>query len=98
MAIVSPTPWRLFETNKLMNDWRHFELLEGLRPFSSARAILLQWDGRQYVPTNEEIEIHDFIGRYGDRKNRGYARYSAESSKWEVVGGMREPIESWLPH
>lgn len=81
-----------------MNGLQQFELLEDLRPFGSAKAVLLRWNGRQYIRTNEEIELFEFVGTHGYRRNRGYARYSEESSKWEAMGGMQEPVDSWLPY
>jgi hypothetical protein len=80
-----------------MNEVRQFELLETLRPYGSARAVLLRWNGQKYVPTQEEIEVFEFVGTHGERHNRGYARFSNESRKWEAVGGLQEPAESWLP-
>lgn len=80
-----------------MNEMRHFELLEDLCPFGTARAVLLRWNGQKYVPTHEEFQVYEFVGTHGDRRNRGYARFSEESSRWEAVGGMQEPVESWLP-
>lgn len=80
-----------------MNTLRQFELLEDLRPFGSARAVLLAWNGDKYVRTNEEIQLFEFVGAHGSRRNRGFARQSEESQRWEAVGGMQEPVESWLP-
>jgi hypothetical protein len=81
----------------LMTTLRQFELLEDLKPFGSARAVLLRWNGDRYVRSNEEIEVFEFVGTHGDRRNRGYARHSDESNRWEAVGGLHETIESWLP-
>ncbi|MBS0261260.1 MAG: hypothetical protein JSS02_04830 [Planctomycetes bacterium] len=81
-----------------MNTLRQFELLEDLRPYGSARAVLLSWNGRSYDRSQEQIEVFDFIGLHGDRRHRGYARHSPDSQKWEAVGGLREPVESWLPY
>jgi hypothetical protein len=80
-----------------MSDLRQFELLEDLRPFGSADAVLMKWNGGQYVRTQEKIQIFDFIGARGDRHDRGYARQSMESLKWEAISGLQEPKESWLP-
>ncbi|MDB5389889.1 MAG: hypothetical protein JWM11_5535 [Planctomycetaceae bacterium] len=80
-----------------MNTLRHFELLEDLNPFGNAKATLLKWNGEKYVRTNEEIEIFEFLGTFGVRRNRGLALHSDESKKWEAVGGMQEPAESWMP-
>jgi hypothetical protein len=80
-----------------MNELQQFELLEELRPLSSAPAVLLRWNGCSYVRTPEKIEIFDFIGVHGDRFDRGYARHSTDSQKWEAVGGLRQPAENWLP-
>lgn len=80
-----------------MNDMRQFELLEDLRPFGMARAVLLRWNGQKYVPTEDQIDVYEFVGTHGERRNRGYARFSDESHRWEAVGGMQEPADSWLP-
>ncbi len=80
-----------------MNTLRQFELLEDLRPFGSAKAVLLAWNGDKYVRTNEEVQIFEFVGTHGSRRNRGFARQSEESHRWEAVGGMQESVENWLP-
>ncbi len=67
---------------------RVFELFNELEAGHSARARLLKWDGRQYVPSNEEIVLHDVIGRHGIVHDRGYAALSEESHQWEVIGGL----------
>lgn len=80
-----------------MATLRQFELLEDLKPFGSAKAVLLAWNGTKYVRSNEEIEVFEFVGIHGDRRDRGFARHSPESQLWEAVGGLHEPVESWLP-
>jgi hypothetical protein len=80
-----------------MNTLRHFELLEDLRPFGNARAVLLSWNGQKYVRTNDEIRIFEFVGTHGNRRDRGLTCHSDESRRWEVLGGMQEPVESWMP-
>lgn len=80
-----------------MSTLRQFELLEDLRPFGRAKAVLLMWNGERYVRTTEEIEVFEFVGAHAERRQRGFARHSDESDKWESVGGMQEPAASWLP-
>lgn len=81
-----------------MSNLRQFELLESLRPFGSAKAALLMWNGEKYVPTDEVVEIFEFVGTRGDRRSRGFARHSEESNLWEVVSGLQEPVAAWMPH
>ncbi|MBS0207061.1 MAG: hypothetical protein JSS49_29645 [Planctomycetes bacterium] len=81
-----------------MQTLRQFELLENLRPFGSARAVLLTWNGEQYVRSNEEIEIFEFVGSHAHHRCRGFARHSAESNRWEAVGGLQQPAADWLPY
>ena len=80
-----------------MSDLRHFELLEDLRPFESAKAILLRWNGARYITTGEEIQVVDFIGTHGHRKDRGYTRFIPESDKWEAISALSSPASNWLP-
>ena len=81
-----------------MNDMQQFELLQDLRPNGSAKAVLLRWDGSKYVRSKEVVELFEFVGLYGFRGHRCYARLSPDSGRWEAVGGMQERRESWLPH
>jgi hypothetical protein len=81
-----------------MPTLRQFELLDDLKPFESARAVLLKWDGQKYARTDERIEVYEFIGIHGHRGDRGFARHSDESQKWEVMSGMQEAVSSWLPY
>ena len=81
-----------------MNDLQQFELLQDLRPNGSAQAVRLKWDGSKYSRTNEQVELFEFIGLNGFRGHRCYACFSADSGRWEVVGGMQERREGWLPH
>ena len=76
---------------------RQFELLEDLRSGGTAKAVLLRWNGRKYAPTKDQIELFEFVGSYGDRGDRGYARFSPESERWELMSGLSEPHASWLP-
>ena len=80
-----------------MSNLRQFELLEDLKPYGSARAALLTWNGEKYIRTNEVIEVFEFVGTHGHRRDRGFARHSDESQKWEAMGGMQEPVSSWVP-
>ncbi len=80
-----------------MSALRQFELLEDLKPFGSASAVLLEWNGEKYVRTKEIIKVFEFVGTHGERRNRGFTYYSEESKKWEAVGGMQEPAAGWLP-
>jgi hypothetical protein len=80
-----------------MGKMRQFQLLEDLRPGGSARAILLRWDGAKYVPSDEEIELFEYVGLHGDRGDRGYCCFSDESNHWEAASGLYEQVASWLP-
>ena len=80
-----------------MGDLRQYELLQDLRPFGSAKAALLRWNGSRYVSGTEEIEVFDFMGVRGHRRDRGYTRFIQESTKWEAISGLSSPVESWLP-
>lgn len=80
-----------------MNELRQFELLEDLRPFGSAKASLLRWNGARYVVTADEIEVFDFIGTQGQRKDRGYTRFIPESTKWEAISTLSSPTANWMP-
>ncbi len=70
---------------------RLFELVDELEAGRSALARLLKWDGQKYVPSGEEIVLHDVIGMHGVLHDRGYAVLSGESNQWEVVGGLCAP-------
>lgn len=80
-----------------MHAIRQFELMEDLEPGSAARAMLLRWNGKKYIYTSEQVEIHDFVGTHGSRGDRGYGMHSAESGKWESVGGLYQQTPGWLP-
>ncbi len=80
-----------------MTELRQFELLEDLRPFGSAKAALLRWNGARYVSSKEEIEVFDFIGTNGVRRDRGYTRYIGESAKWEAISALSSPTTDWMP-
>lgn len=80
-----------------MNGIRQFELLEDLRPSSGARAILLIWNGQEYIRSHDQIVVFDFVGKHGDRGERGYAHFSSDSNRWELIGGLYEPYSSWMP-
>ena len=80
-----------------MGPMRQFELLEDLSSGRSARAVLLEWNGRQYVRSKQIVELYDFVGVHGDRGDRGYMFYSPESQRWEAACGLYEQVASWLP-
>ena len=80
-----------------MQGLRHFELLEELRPGQSAPAILLQWNGQEYVPSRQRIELLEFAGSRGMKGDRGYCFLSEESGRWEVASGLFEQVADWLP-
>lgn len=69
---------------------RQFELLDDLREGDSAPAVLLSWNGKRYIRTEEKVQVHDFVGQRGHRGDRGYAFLSTESGKWEVASGLHE--------
>lgn len=69
-----------------------FELLEHLLPLSQASAVLLEWRGQVYVPSQKTILVHDFLGKHGSRGDRGYCFMSAQSNSWEIVGGLHEQV------
>ena len=79
-------------------NMRQFELLEDLRPRGQAKAVLLRWSGEEYIRTGDQIELHEFLGSYGDRGDRGYTCFSPESGRWEVMSGLFEKGASWLPY
>jgi hypothetical protein len=76
---------------------RQFELLEDLGAGRSARAALLEWNGRKYVRSRQIVELFDFVGMHGDRGDRGYMFYSPESQRWEAACGQYEQVAPWLP-
>jgi hypothetical protein len=66
-----------------------FELLEELVPGGCARARMLNWNGREYVPsTFASLKVHDFVGEHGIVGDRGYCYMSEDSNRWEVLGTM----------
>ena len=75
-----------------MQQMRVFQLLEDLQPFDSARAVLLKYNGKEYVRTSEEIRVHEHVGSHGDRGERGYTFLSTESECWEVASGVFQQI------
>lgn len=77
-----------------MQGIRQFELLDDLASRESARAILLVWNGRNYVRTKEIVQVHDFVGQHGFHGDRGYAFLSPESGLWEVASGLHEQVMS----
>jgi hypothetical protein len=74
----------------MMPGMRHFELLDDLREGDSAPAVLLKWNGRRYIRTDERVQIYDFVGQHGHRGDRGYGFLSGESGLWEVASGLHE--------
>ena len=79
-----------------MDDLRHMELLEDLSPFGTAKAVLVRWDGENYVRTNQVIDVCEFMGHHGERRDRGYVRWFEESRRWEAMG-IQDLAGSWLP-
>lgn len=77
-----------------MQKLRQFELIDDLCAGESARAMLLVWNGRQYVRTKEVIQVFDFVGQHGAHGDRGYAFLSPESGLWEVACGLHEQVMS----
>jgi hypothetical protein len=75
-----------------MQGLRQFELLEDLQPHETARAVLMKFNGSNYVRSDEVVELHDFIGSHGERSDRGYAFKSEESGHWEVASGLMQPV------
>ena len=71
-----------------MYNMRLFELRESLRPGSSAKAVLLKWNGERYARTNQEIVVHDFVDTHGDKGDRGYGFL------WWTPGGPGNIIRS----
>lgn len=71
---------------------RQFELLEDLRPEGQARAVLMRWNGEIYVRSQETIELFDVIRTHGDRGDRGYCFFSADSNRWESLSGLFQQI------
>jgi len=65
-----------------------FELVEPLVEERSARARLLKWNGSTYVPTEDLVTVHDYIGGHGFTRDRGYCFWSEVSERWEVVLGV----------
>lgn len=78
-----------------MPDFRMFELREELTPYRSARAVLLKFNGFEYVPTREEVRVHEFVGCHGDKGDRGYAFLSQQSELWEVACGLFQQVAGW---
>jgi hypothetical protein len=67
--------------------WR-FQLTESLALGGSAAAVLVEWDSgsSQYVVTGVALTVHDALGVWeGSPGDRAYARYFADSDRWEVV-------------
>lgn len=69
-----------------------FELLEHLLPLGTASAVLLEWQGQGYVRSKKTILVHDFLGKHGTQGDRGYCFLSAQSTVWEIVGGLHEQV------
>lgn len=79
-----------------VNEVRHFELLEELKPSGTAKAVLLRWDGNHYIPTNDQIVLFEFVGNHGETGDRGYACFSGESRCWEAMSTY-DHTPDWLP-
>lgn len=80
-----------------MPGLRHFELLEELRPGLSGKAVLLQWNGHEYIPSRQIVELLEFSGSHGNKGDRGFCFLSEESGRWEVASGLFEQVAAWLP-
>ena len=75
-----------------MDALRIFELLDDLPPSGSAKAVLLRWDGEQYVNSRDVVDVHDVVSCHGDRGDRGYAFKSQDSNHWEVLSGLFQQV------
>ncbi|MDB5384960.1 MAG: hypothetical protein JWM11_606 [Planctomycetaceae bacterium] len=81
-----------------MQGMRKFELQENLPPNGSAKAVLLKWNGNQYVPSKDEtVVVYDYVGQHGTKRDRGYCFLSEESGRWEAACGLSEQVEQWMP-
>lgn len=69
-------------------SFQMFELVEPLVEERSARARLLMWNGTTYVPSDELVTVHDYIGGHGFTRDRGYCFWSDDSKRWEVLLGV----------
>ena len=78
-----------------MNGIRSFELMEDLAPSSSAKAVLLKWNGQHYVRSTDVVELHEFVQTHGARGDRGYAFKSPESGLWEALSGLYQQVPAF---
>jgi len=76
----------------ILEQIRHFELLQDLRPEGYSMAILLKWDGKDYVRSDEKIELHDAVRSHGNRGDRGFCFFSTDSNRWESLSGLFQKI------
>lgn len=75
-----------------MEGIRCFELLEDLTSDGVARAVLLRWDGQDYVKSHDVIELHDVVSSHGSEGDRGYTFQSGDSGRWEVLAGLYQQV------
>ncbi len=75
-----------------MQSLRMFKLLEDLEPNESARAVLMKFNGREYVRSREIIRVHEYVGLSGEKGDMGYTFLSSESELWEVASGLMQRV------
>ena len=73
-----------------MDGIRQFELLSDLPPRGDAKAVLLEWNGKEYVKSATEVTVYEFVKQHGRTGDRGYAFHSEASDRWEVLSGLFE--------
>jgi hypothetical protein len=65
-----------------------FELLDSLDPGHSAEALILAWNGNQYVTKDAKTAIvYSFAGSHGVAGDRGYC-FLGSSGRLEAVGSL----------
>jgi hypothetical protein len=65
-----------------------FQLMDSLEPGKMAKAVLLRWNGTEYVARGgKSVLVHSFSGSHGVAGDRGYC-FLGDSSRWEVVGSL----------
>lgn len=78
-----------------MEGIRPFELLTDLEPCGEAQAVLLDWDGKDYVKSTTQVVVREFVKQHGRAGDRGYAFLSQRSGCWEVLCGLFEQNTGW---
>lgn len=77
--------WELFHEP---TEVYRFQLTESLSPGGSAAALLVGWDAGagQYALSTVALVVHDVLATTsGEAGTRGYARYFADSDRWEIL-------------